>query len=328
MNYLNLDMESKTQYTVSVRFMTYNHEAYIREAIEGVLKQQVNFMVEIVIGDDFSTDNTREIISEYQNTSNIHFKILERPIGGEYWTKRQKLGRFYNFQNIIENCNGKYIALLDGDDYWTDPYKLQKQVDFLEQNEQFYLCTHAMNVLKDGVFTPYTKNKNVFVLEDFLFANQVGYATASYMIRNTSFFQKKITSVAFRNTGSGDLIVAIVCLMQGSMFFINEIMGVYRVHDAGVYSQTNWLNKFNNHLKTALTVDDFLDKKYNKQILRFNFKKMFLERPKEVSIDEIYSLYSTLEYNSIRRIVYKWIMKVSLTPKIEVFITKVLFYRF
>src|SRR5690606_15395238 len=118
-------------YTVSVRLMTFNHAPFIREAIESILMQKTNFFVEVVVGDDFSTDSTLDILKQYESTENIHIKILERRIGDQYWQKRQRHGRFYNFYSILENCNGKYIALLDGDDYWTDPLKLQKQIDFL-----------------------------------------------------------------------------------------------------------------------------------------------------------------------------------------------------
>src|SRR5690606_33947270 len=121
-------------YTVSVRLMTFNHAPFIREAIESILMQKTNFFVEVVVGDDFSTDSTLDILKQYESTDNIHIKILNRKKGDEYWFKRQERGRSYNFQNILENCTGKYVALLDGDDYWIDPLKLQKQVDFLEEN--------------------------------------------------------------------------------------------------------------------------------------------------------------------------------------------------
>jgi len=111
--------------------MVYNQEEFIDEAMKGIMMQKTDFKVEVVVGDDFSTDKTLELIRKYENTENIHIKILDRKKGDAYWTKRQAKGRLYNFINIIENCSGKYIALLDGDDYWTDPAKLQKQFDLL-----------------------------------------------------------------------------------------------------------------------------------------------------------------------------------------------------
>ena len=137
-------------YLLSVRLMVFNHESYIREAIEGILKQKTTFPIEVVVGDDFSTDKSLEIIKQYQSTSTIHFKILDRKVGDSYWENRQKLGRLHNFYNILENCSGKYIALLDGDDFWTDSSKLQKQVDFLENNPDFAICFHNMKILNES----------------------------------------------------------------------------------------------------------------------------------------------------------------------------------
>ena len=119
-------------YKVSIRLMTYQHEATIRQALDSILMQETDFPVEVVIGDDLSTDGTPEIIRSYASTEKIHLKVLDRHQGDAYWTERQKCGRLYNFEDIVRNCSGRYIALLDGDDYWLDPLKLQKQVDFLD----------------------------------------------------------------------------------------------------------------------------------------------------------------------------------------------------
>ena len=143
-------------FMLSVRLMTFNHEPFIREAMDGIMMQESNFKIEVVVGDDFSTDNTLKIIRQYKNTENITIKILEREKNDGYWNKRQKLGRLYNFTNILENCSGKYIALLDGDDYWTDPLKLQKQVDILEQSPDCIACHHWQKIAvqnEDGSFS-------------------------------------------------------------------------------------------------------------------------------------------------------------------------------
>jgi len=109
---------------VSVCMITYNHEKYIGQAIEGVLLQKCNFSVELIIGEDCSTDNTRKISEEYQRKNNI-IKLLPSEIN---------LGIIPNFIRTLNSCSGKYIAICEGDDYWTDPLKLQKQVDYLERN--------------------------------------------------------------------------------------------------------------------------------------------------------------------------------------------------
>jgi len=129
-----MDIQVNNRPMVSVRLMTYKHETFIREAMDGIMMQQTSFSVEVVIGDDFSGDDTLKIIRTYNDSENIKIRILNRTVGDEYYQKRKKFGRLYNFINILENCHGKLIALLDGDDYWTNSYKLKQKVDFLDVN--------------------------------------------------------------------------------------------------------------------------------------------------------------------------------------------------
>jgi glycosyltransferase involved in cell wall biosynthesis len=216
-------------YLVSVRLMVYNNEDLIRDAIEGILKQKTNFLVEVVIGDDFSTDNSLDIIREYHDTSTIHFKILERKVGDEYWKNRQKLGRLHNFYNIIDNCTGKYIALLDGDDYWTDSYKLQKQVDFLEGNEEFAMCFHDAWVIEDNkkLHQYVNKSKTVFKTEDLFERHFI--PTASIVFRNNIQLPDWYSEVQ-----SGDRLLLFFLSLQGNLKYLDEVMSVYRLHDAGI----------------------------------------------------------------------------------------------
>jgi|TARA_B110000879_G_scaffold211061_1_gene302659 glycosyltransferase involved in cell wall biosynthesis len=123
--------------------VTYNHEAFIREALDSVLCQNVDFTYEIVIGEDCSPDNTRAIIKEYEA---LHPDLI-KPIYHE-----KNVGASRNaYEFTLPKCQGKYIAVLEGDDYWTDPNKLQKQVDFLEENPNFSACGHQAEVIyEDG----------------------------------------------------------------------------------------------------------------------------------------------------------------------------------
>ena len=127
----------KNHLVLSVCMITYNQEAFIAQAIEGILRQKCNFSFELVIGEDFSSDSTRTICEEYAKNNNI-VKLLQ---------SNENLGMMSNFSRTIDNCNGKYIAICEGDDYWTDPYKLQKQVDFLEANPDFGLVHTEFDTL-------------------------------------------------------------------------------------------------------------------------------------------------------------------------------------
>ena len=120
---------------VSVCMITYGHEKYIREAIEGVLIQECDFEIELILANDCSPDRTDEIIQDI---------IKNHPKGCwiKYFKHESNIGMMPNFIFAIKECEGKYIALCEGDDYWTDDYKLSKQVDFLEQNPEFSLYFH------------------------------------------------------------------------------------------------------------------------------------------------------------------------------------------
>jgi len=127
---------------LSVLLVTYNHESLIHKAIEGALMQQTDFMYELVIGEDCSTDNTLSICRSYQNKSPSKIKILANKIN---------LGLNLNFINTLKACKGQYIAYLEGDDHWKTSDKLQKQVDIMEQNPDISLihtnfCVHDIDL--------------------------------------------------------------------------------------------------------------------------------------------------------------------------------------
>jgi glycosyltransferase involved in cell wall biosynthesis len=113
---------------VSIAMLTYNHSNYIVNAIEGILMQQTDYTYKIIIAEDCSTDNTREIIIKYQNKYPDKFKLI---------LQDKNVGPQINNYNLLTNLEGKYIAALEGDDYWIDPLKLQKQLDFLENNPDY-----------------------------------------------------------------------------------------------------------------------------------------------------------------------------------------------
>ena len=146
-------MESKEQPLVSVCCLVYNHAPFLRECFDGFVMQKTNFPMEILVHDDASTDGSQEIIKEYT----AKYPNLFKPI---YQTENQySKGRSISVTYQYPRAKGKYIALCEGDDYWTDPYKLQKQVDFLEQNEKFSICFHDVKI--------YDQQKNELV-DDFI----------------------------------------------------------------------------------------------------------------------------------------------------------------
>ena len=133
-------MENSNKPLVSICSITYNHAPYIRQCLDGMLMQQTDFTFEIIINDDCSTDGTTEIIREYAER---YPEIVKPVFHEENQYQKGVRGMFATF--VFPKAKGKYIALCEGDDYWIDPLKLQKQVDFLEANPNYSVCFHRCN---------------------------------------------------------------------------------------------------------------------------------------------------------------------------------------
>lgn len=219
--------------------MTYNHGNYIEEALKGIDIQKTNFSFEVVVGDDFSTDDTLCKIKKYEFTNpNLNLRILERNLGDAYHKVRKKKGRLYNFVDILNNCTGNYIALLDGDDYWTDPLKLQKQVDFLKKNEDFGACfTNAIianHIVhnKSEYNTPYQLREGV-VSNEIIFKNGGGiYPTATLVFRKKNI---AISDLAI-NEMSGDELLIFILANKTKIKYLDFISAVYNRWHGGVFS--------------------------------------------------------------------------------------------
>lgn len=223
--------------------MTYNHAEYITRCLEGIETQQTNFNFEVIIGDDFSTDNNISLIKQFIASStnkNINYILLDRKKGDEYDINRQKKGRLYNFTNIIENCSGKYIALLDGDDYWTDTDKLQKQVNILEKHASVSLVYTNAKVISD--------HKGDYVADDFFYSenypstpiksqvffleNNFALLSVSIMFRKEFLGAKELELI--RKFAVGDLPLHFILSGKGDFYYINEPMVVYNDHGQGI----------------------------------------------------------------------------------------------
>lgn len=139
-----------SQPLLSVCIITYNQEQYIAQTLDSVLSQKTKFNFEIIIGEDKSDDRTRDICEKY---SNEHPNIIT------LLSSEKNHGIQKNFERAMQACNGKYIAICEGDDYWTDDTKLQDQLDFLEKNDKFSACCHQSMVLyEDGLSTSHPFN--------------------------------------------------------------------------------------------------------------------------------------------------------------------------
>jgi glycosyltransferase involved in cell wall biosynthesis len=211
---------------VSICCLTYNHEPYIRECLDGFMMQKTNFSFEVLIHDDASTDKTADIIREYEaKHPNIIKPIYQ--IENQY-SKGISPSCTYQFPR----AKGKYIAMCEGDDYWIDPYKLQKQVDFLDANPDFSICCHQYYVKKgDEIQLSGKYKQDVFQLEDI--AKYQPAQTLTVVFRNilNPIFPEDINHI---QVGSHFLFLRLEEI--GKLKYIGEPMAVYRVHTGGVWS--------------------------------------------------------------------------------------------
>lgn len=229
--------------------ITYNHEKFIREAIDGVLMQETNFEYEFIIANDCSTDNTDIVI---QGCTNKH--PMKNSI--KYLNHKENKGIMLNFISALQLCNGKYIALCEGDDYWTDPSKLQKQVDFLENNSDFTICFHNAKKLiqetgddSDVFFTNPTKD--VYTIIDIIKKNFIPTLTCIY--RNNLF--KKLPDWYY-DAFPGDWPLHILNAQFGKIKYIDEIMAVYRIHEGGSVSMGKTLEfNYERYIKTFKAIE-------------------------------------------------------------------------
>jgi glycosyltransferase involved in cell wall biosynthesis len=244
---------------LSICLITYNHEKYISKALDSILMQKVNFSYEIVIGEDCSKDNTRGILLEYQARHPEKIRLLLR---------EKNMGLMNNFIDTYKSCRGKYIATMDGDDYWVSPDKLQKQVDFLDQHLDFAICFHPVFVFyeeenhKPGVIWP-NAPKEVSTIKDLLEDNFI--PTAAAVFRNGLFgeFPEGIQLLLME-----DWPLHVLNAQHGRIGCLNEIMGAYRVHSGGMWSSLKEISTYLEHIKFYKWVDTHLKYIYHDIINR------------------------------------------------------------
>jgi glycosyltransferase involved in cell wall biosynthesis len=278
----------ENQPLVSICCITYNHELYIREAIDSFLMQETNFDFEIVISDDCSTDRTAQIISEY---------VKKAPNRFNFQTSKHNIGSENNFKKTLSLCKGKYIAICDGDDYWTDRNKLQKQVDFLEQNKEFVLNCHRtlFYYQKNDSFEEkdehlFNKTNNLIITIDNLF-NPFIIPTNSIVFKKDVIEFKKLST----KKNVKDIFLFSMLLDKGNGICFQDNMSVYRVHESGIWSMQSEEKKLTENAYTALSLHQYFKRKHNSIIL--------------LSLYSLKNLINVTENNKIKK---KWAVKLLL----------------
>jgi glycosyltransferase involved in cell wall biosynthesis len=217
---------------VSVCMVTYNHESYIARAIESVLMQKTDFPFELVVSDDCSSDGTVEICRSYKDRYPDRIRLL---------LSEKRLGVTGNGVKTLDACTGKYIALCDGDDFWTSPDKLQKQADIMETHEEYVICAHLCcfyhqdeeivrpahtpALLKDGAdgfeFTNSQRIRGLYLMALSCFFRRDRLPGKEIMLSYSTFV---------------DMHILYYLNKAGKGYYMNENMATYRVHSTGMWS--------------------------------------------------------------------------------------------
>jgi len=228
---------------VSVWIITYNHELFIAEAIESALAQKTKFDFKIIIGEDCSTDRTREIVKKYKE---------EYPDKIELYLPEKNIGMMELIRATYSLCKGKYVASFDGDDYLTDPYKLQKQVDFLESNPDFVLHFHRVKIVNElkgytiSSGEAFSRNPdNSLDLDHFLEGTNPIF-TSSVMYKN---ILGESLPDWYYELPYPDYSFYFLLLQYGKSQYSQEVMSAYRIHKGGVWSGNAYKNQYLNMIE-------------------------------------------------------------------------------
>ncbi len=225
---------------VSVAMVAYNHVKLVGDAVDSVLSQKTDFPFELVVGEDCSTDGTRELLQDLQSAHPDAIRLILR---------EKNLGMQWNFARTLEACEGEYVAVLDSDDYWTTDEKLAKQVRFMDEHPEHAIGFHRVDVLYEGqpdrnLNIPPAWVKPVSSLEDVVFANVLASCATMYrraLIPPIPDWYAKVYNY--------DWTLATLILMQGGTAgLIDETMAAYRIHQSNLYSRLDERNRLEKEL--------------------------------------------------------------------------------
>ena len=238
------------EYKLSVIFITYNHEKYVELALASILGQETDFPFEVVVGDDVSTDNTRAIIEKMAGEYPEHEPLTNKDRQVRFVKRDKNTGRpTLNVYETTMECRGKYLAYLEGDDFWTDPDKLQKQVDFLDLHPEYVACTHSCRLIDENnedITDPELLRvgdlydfSGCFTMEDYCYSGKWAGHFASVVSRNIYKNGKFDYTILYRaHDFVDDAVILLFLLMQGDIYRFPEVMSAWRyVKKSG---GTNW----------------------------------------------------------------------------------------
>jgi glycosyltransferase involved in cell wall biosynthesis len=274
---------------ISIMILAYNHSKYIVEAIESVLMQKTSYSYKIIIAEDNSPDDTRVIILEYQTKYPDKFKII---------LQNENVGSQRNSVDLLSNSEGKYLAILEGDDYWTDSLKLQKQISFLEANEDYSMVCHNATIIYEGINKKPTIFNKSIKSEDVSMdsiINKWTIPTASMVLRN-----KYIENLPlwYGKCLNGDLAIALHLRNSGNIRFICENMSVYRRSYNGTSITATHLKAIEYKTENLFLLLDFFNEETN-----YQYNALIEIKKEKVKKNNIFN--KLLSENKFKAFIYK-----------------------
>lgn len=301
--------KNDSEILLSVAVITYHHEKYIRQALDSIIMQNVNFQYEIIIGEDCSPDNTRMILLEYYEKYPNRIKLILRD---------KNVGATKNLYDVFMNCKGKYIALLEGDDFWTDPNKLRLQVDFLEEHKEYTGVSHDFEyVNKNGEHLSMSNDKRSELATEFTMNDFIKWEwpiqTATLVFRN--FFQdnkdEDYSIIYTAHNLMADRTLAMLILKKSNILIIRKVMSAYRYviekNGTNYTSQFEMPAKRKDIVEITLRYINMLEKyltscsNYNFEYIKSQFvSEMIIKTIKSHTIDAVKDLTEILSLVSIK----------------------------
>ncbi|MBL0339981.1 MAG: glycosyltransferase [Bacteroidetes bacterium] len=274
---------------VSVCIQTYQHAAFIKQCLDSIISQKTNFPFEIILGEDESTDGTREICVQYAEKYPDLIRLFLRSRKDVIKINGKETGRF-NFKENLKSAKGNYIAICEGDDFWIDENKLQYQFDFLESNAEYSVCFHKVKILKNNE-----------LIDDYITkvpsqtSTIAELAGGNYIHTPTVMFRNHLVlPIWFDEILAGDYALHVLNALNGKLYCMDRIMAVYRIHGGGIWStnseesnQLKWLsvlttlcNNLNGEVRELIA-----DQRLNWAIILFN--KGYQNETEEILRNEI-----------------------------------------
>jgi glycosyltransferase involved in cell wall biosynthesis len=281
----------KEDLIVSVCCTTYNQKQFITQAVESFLMQQTNFQFEIVIGDDCSTDGTSKVLKSFIEKYPAKIKVI---------SAKKNVGAHKNMIDTVKACKGKYLALCDGDDYWTDPHKLQKQVDFLEQNPEYIICCHYTQVIDTEGNTKYVDPNPlplVYSYQDLLIGKQEETKTATVVYHNIPEVHQLFQKPWYFDCFAADKLLKLYATFNTGrkIYVMPEVMSCYRNHVGGLWSMI----KYEARMENMISDFNLIIKQFSycgiqkKRLLLLYIKRYILFEMRRLRIRKV---YNTVKY--------------------------------